>query len=103
MDWLRESTVYKAIFEEGRIQGLDEARAERLFEAKRFEAKLLESELKVLRWVLLGLGSDKFGPPDAETASRIEQIDTVGVLAHVIRDVPRADCWKQVRGLTIPF
>lgn len=103
MNWMRESSVYKAIFEEGRAHGWEEARARVGLQAERVEARILEAELETLRWVLLGVGTDKFGPPDAATASRIEQIGAPGTLHWVIRDVPRADSWQEVRGLMIPF
>src|SRR4051794_36783067 len=60
---MKESSTYQAILEEGRIEGRTEGRTMGRTEGAIAEAK------KILRIQ----GDEAFGPPDARTASALEQ------------------------------
>jgi hypothetical protein len=67
---MRESVTYQIILEEGRVQ-----------EARR---------------LLLDLGTEKIGSPDAATAAAIEAVDDLDVLHRMGRAVLRANSWQEL-------
>jgi hypothetical protein len=73
---MRESSTYQAILEEGRTEGA-------VAEARK----------------LLRLQGDKaFGPPDAATAARIEQLDDLARLEEVLQRMRTAGSWEALLG-----
>jgi hypothetical protein len=77
---MRESSTYQMILEEGRAEG-------ELIGAVR-EAK------KALRF----WGDDAFGPPDAQTASRIEGLSDLEQLDALLKRVRTATSWQDLLG-----
>lgn len=71
---MKESSTYQEIVAEGRAEG----RAE---EARR---------------VLLLLGEDKFGAPDAPTRTTIDAIEDVERLEHLIKQTRQAGSWREL-------
>ncbi|MCC7369279.1 MAG: hypothetical protein IT306_12695 [Chloroflexi bacterium] len=74
---MRESSTYQAILEEGREEG----------------------EVRSLRRMVLELGADRFGPPDASITSLIEHIGDLGVLNRLLHAILRVNDWQELRDL----
>jgi hypothetical protein len=81
---LRESWTYYAILEEDRIEGWTEGA---VGEARR---------------LLRLLGDDAFGPPDAQTAAVIEQLNDLGQLNELLLRELTAGSWQELFGQPAP-
>jgi predicted transposase YdaD len=79
---MRESSTYQAILAEGREEGREEGRAQ---EARR---------------LLLLLGSDRYGPPNAKIRATIESIAAVERLEQLTRRLPGASSWEELMAST---
>jgi hypothetical protein len=73
---MKESSTYQAILDEGFI---------------------LQTRKLLRRW-----GDRAFGPPDAQTAARIEQIDDLARLEELADRVPTAKSWQELLGEPAP-
>ena len=74
MSWVRESSTYRVIHEEGRVS-----------EARR---------------VVLEFGTEKFGPPDAAAIGRLESLDDLDALQRLIRRAWTASSWQELLEVT---
>jgi predicted transposase YdaD len=81
---MKESSTYQAILEEGRVEG---------------ELRGAVAEAKK---VLLFLGQDAFGPPDARSAARIERLKDLAQLEELLRRVRTAASWQELLGQSAP-
>ena len=93
---MRESSTYQAILEEGRLEGQQKGRAEGRAEG-RTEGAVQEAR-KLLRLV----GDDAFGPPDARTATAIEQIDDLKRLEELCKSCRTAASWRELLAGALP-
>jgi hypothetical protein len=85
---MKESTTYQAILREGLEEGRQEGRQEgTLAEAKR---------------MLLLLGENRFGPPDARTRAVLDSIEDVGQLEEMSVRVQNVESWQDVLGRPTP-
>jgi predicted transposase YdaD len=75
---MKESTTYQAILREGKAEGKAEGRLE---EAKR---------------MLLRLGRERFGQPNAAIKSKIEAIADVIRLEHLSIRIFKANSWEEL-------
>lgn len=76
---MRESSTYQAVLDEGRIEGRAEGESlGRVAEARR---------------VILDLGAQKFGRPDAATQQFLERLQDLEQLERLIRRILAADSW----------
>jgi predicted transposase YdaD len=91
---MKESTTYQAILQEGRAEGRAKGRAEGLTEG--LTQGRAEGLTEGARLVLLELGEDRFGAPDAEARARIEAIGDVGKLKELARSVSRVGSWREL-------
>ena len=78
MSWLRESSTYRAILDEGRAEGLSQGR---VIEARR---------------VVLELGTEKLGPPTATVIRALEDLDDLDALERLIRRILTASTWQEL-------
>jgi predicted transposase YdaD len=78
--FMKESSTYQAILQEGRLEGRNEGA---VAEAKR-----------VLRFQ----GDDAFGVPDDRTAAIIERIDDLARLEDLLRRMRSATSWQELLG-----
>jgi len=81
---MKESSTYQAIVAEGRAEGL------------------VEGQAKEARRLLLILGQDKFGVPDAATRAAINAITDIKRLEKLIRECQRAGSWQELLGQSRP-
>ncbi len=79
---MKESSTYQAILAEGRAEGQREG----MTTGAVAEAK------KLLRVV----GDDAFGPPDKQTAARIEQLNDLTRLEELARRLRTARSWQEL-------
>jgi len=77
---MRESSTYRAIVEEGRLEGLEQGRQEGATEA--------------LRKVLLELGSDRFGEPSRRVQRTLTKITDANRLEALIRRLNTVESWQ---------
>ena len=87
---MRESSTYQMILDEGRGEGRVEGRAEgeavgRIGEARR---------------IVLRLGSQRLGAPDAATVATIEAIDELDALENLIARLLTTRSWRELLGDT---
>lgn len=79
---MRESSTYQMILEEGRVEGRVEGRAEgQIIEARR---------------LVLGLGTRKFGPPDATMVATLDAIDDLNVLHSLADGLLQMSTWEEL-------
>ena len=71
---MRESSTYQAILEEGRVEG----------------------EIRGARRLVLELGTNKFGPPDATTVTTLERIGDLNILHRLAVGVLQAWTWEEL-------
>ena len=57
-----------------------------------------EGQAKGLRWVILLLGEDRLGPPDASVRARLQDITDLERLMQMARRTPQATTWEGVLG-----
>jgi predicted transposase YdaD len=87
MSWLKESTTYQMILEEGRAEG--EARGEargRVGEARR---------------LVQTLGSDKFGAPDQAILAALFEMDDLDHLEFLMRRILTTNTWAELLGTAL--
>lgn len=87
----RDSVVYQVIEEEVRATVEEEVRASVEEEVRASVEE--EVRLDEARRLVVLLGSDRLGPPDAATRETIENIDDLDTLERLIRRVPTAPAW----------
>jgi len=75
---MKESSTYQAILEEGRVGG-------------RKEGAIAE-----LKKMLRDIGDGAFGPPDAQTAAALVQLNQLTRLEHLLKGVRTATSWQQL-------
>lgn len=80
---MRESSTYQAIPEEGRVEGE------------------IRGELRAARRIVLALGIDRFGAPDAASSAAIERLNDPDVLSRLAINVHRTSSWQELLA-TIP-
>ena len=71
---MKESTTYQFILEEGRVEG----------------------ELRAARKILLRQGIRRFGVPDAQTQSALEEITSADILEALIDRISDVENWKDL-------
>ena len=71
---MKESVTYQALLEEGEARGV----------------------VKEARWVLLRLGSRRFGPPSAEVLQAVERASETALIEEMIDRVLDASSWEEV-------
>jgi hypothetical protein len=76
--FMRESVTYQMILEEGREEGREAGERNRA------------------RRDVLRLGGQRFGPPDASTQDRIEQIDSLQVLDRLLDNILVVSNWNEL-------
>ena len=79
---MKESTTYQAILREGRAEGRIEGRAEGRIEGE--------------RRLLLKIGRQKFGEPDAETLAAIESLSSLEEIDGLANRLIFASSWKEL-------
>jgi predicted transposase YdaD len=79
---MKESTTYQAILQEGRAVGLAEGRA--------------EGQVQEARAILVALGSELFGSPDAATQAALEAITEEPRLRALIFGLRTAKSWENL-------
>jgi predicted transposase YdaD len=82
MSWVRESSAYRVLVEEGRAEG----RA----------MGLAEGEVIGARRVLLDLATAKLGPPSPEDRAAVEAIADLDALRRMGRRILTATSWQEV-------
>jgi predicted transposase YdaD len=75
---MRESSTYQAILEEGRVEG-------------RVEGQVIEA-----RRIVLGLGTSKFGAPDAATLATLERLDDLDTLHRLAAGLLQTSTWEEL-------
>jgi predicted transposase YdaD len=83
---MEESTTYQAIIRRGEAIG----------EARGQAAGRAEGRAEEARRMLLLLGQDKFGPPDAATLVAVQAITDIERLEALGRQVRQAETWQQL-------
>lgn len=79
---MRESSTYQMILEEGRVEGEIRGRAEgQIIEARR---------------IVLGLGTSKFGTPDAATLATLERLDNLDALHRLAAGLLQTSTWEEL-------
>ncbi len=81
---MRESTVYQMILEEGEAKGLAKGRR--------------EGELAEARKILLRLGEEHFGPPDAHVTAAVKATTDLERLEALSTRLLRAASWEDLLG-----
>ena len=81
---MKESSTYQAILDEGRAEGRAKGHA--------------EGAVAEARKLLRRLGDQRYGSPDARTASAIESIFDLDQLEHLCDRLPMAKSWKELLG-----
>ena len=79
MSWMRESSMYEAI-------------------VGRREREVQEGRLSEARRLVLAVGTDKLGAPDAATVNALDAIDDVERLERMIRRILWASSWREYLG-----
>ena len=74
---MRESSTYQEVLAEGRAEGQAEG----------------------ARRILLRLGAERFGPPDARTGAALEAITDLGQLEALAGRLDRTSSWDELLGL----
>jgi predicted transposase YdaD len=94
---MKESTTYQAIlregWEEGKQQGLQQGLQEGLQQGRE------QGTVAEAKRLLLLLGENRFGPPDARTKAAVESIADVQRLEELIVLVQNVDGWHALLGL----
>jgi predicted transposase YdaD len=85
---MKESSTYQAILREGEARG--EARGE------------LRGRVREARELLRRFAERAFGPPDAQTAAAIEQIDDLARLEALFDRLQTAGSWQELLGPPAP-
>lgn len=75
---MKESATYQAILDEGRSEGREEGRVE---EARR---------------MLLLLGGERFGPPDARVRAALDAMDSVEQLERLSQRLLKVESWDEL-------
>ncbi|MBA2449598.1 MAG: hypothetical protein H0V51_16380 [Chloroflexi bacterium] len=83
---MRESSTYQAILAEGRAEGEAAGRAEGEAAGRAAEA----------RAILLRLGRERFGPPDARTRTALDQIDDLDRLEPLTVRLLKVGSWDDL-------
>ena len=82
-------------YDEAEIQGM--VRAMTWWrESPVFQATLRERRAAEARRVVLDLGTEKFGPPDAAVARTVESLDDLDTLERLIRRILTASSWQEL-------
>ena len=93
---MKESSTYQAILAEGLAEGLAKGRAEGRTEG-RAEGAVVEA-----RKLLRRAGDGLFGPPDADMAAAIEQIEELARLEALFDHLSTAKNWSELLGKVVP-
>ena len=80
--WLWDSSTFRAVFEEGFQEGLEQVRIERRV-VQRLRA-------------LLDLGTEKFGVPSASVVDRLDRSDDLDTLDHLLTGILTASSWQEL-------
>jgi predicted transposase YdaD len=94
---MKESVTYQAILREGLREGRDEGLREGRLEGRvegRFAGRIEEAQR-----LLLVLGEERFGAPDAATRATVEAITEVQDLERLARELLRANSWQELLGM----
>ena len=100
--WERTGKHLWAVLTVGREQARAEAREQARAEAReqaRVEAReqgRAEGRVEAARDVVLAVGSDRFGPPDAETQAALEAIGELHQLRAMARRLFDASGWDEI-------